>query len=88
MDLTSSLGSFNINQTSATNNKNNNKNTNNSNKKNKKNVYYMNIDVENGMCQGVYFKHNVALKCNNHAKYLKDGMFALCENHKNQKIAH
>lgn len=76
MDINTSLGSFNLNQQTKT------KNT------IKKEIYYMNIDVDKGMCQGVYFKHNIALKCNNHAKYLKDEMFTLCENHKNQKIGY
>ena len=55
--------------------------------KNKNDIYYMNIDVEENMCQGVYFKKNIACKCKNRAKYLKNNMFKLCENHKNQKFA-
>lgn len=76
MDISSSLGSFNLNE------------INSKKKHNKKpQIYYMNIDVESGMCQGVYFRKNIAMKCNNKAKYLIDGIFSLCENHKNQKIA-
>ena len=51
------------------------------------NIYYMDIDVEKGMCQGIYYKNNIAMKCNNKAKYLQNNMFELCECHKNQKIA-
>ena len=83
MDITSSLGSFNLNQQTNINTKNNKKNNNK-----KKEIYYMDIDVEKGMCQGVYFRKNVAMKCNNQAKYLKDGIFTVCENHKNQKFGY
>lgn len=55
-------------------------------------IYYMNIDVKQGMCQGVHYKkvNNtiIAIKCKNKAKYLKNNMFELCEYHKYQNIAY
>lgn len=58
----------------------------NKNKNYKQNkLVFMDIVVEPGMCQGVYFnKSNDALKCTKKAKYCKNNRFKVCENHKNQ----
>lgn len=51
----------------------------------KDNVIFMDIDVDKGMCQGIYFnKKNTALKCTKKAKYCKNNKFMVCEKHKNQ----
>ena len=48
-------------------------------------LVFMDIVVESGMCQGVYFnKENVALKCTKKAKFCKNKKFMVCEKHKNQ----
>tara|TARA_A100001015_G_C14388617_1_gene480793 strand:+ start:62 stop:364 length:303 start_codon:yes stop_codon:yes gene_type:complete len=72
-------------------NKNNNFQNNNVQSYNKStfpkqsNLVFMDIVVEKGMCQGVYFnKENIALKCTKKAKYCKNKMFMVCEKHKNQ----
>ena len=49
------------------------------------NLVFMDIVVEKGMCQGVYFnKQNQALKCTKKAKYCKNKIYMVCEKHKNQ----
>mgnify|MGYP003985138527 CR=1 FL=1 len=78
-----------------TNNKINNKTNNNTNnktnklnlnkQKNKTDIVFMDIDVEKGMCQGIFFsKSNIALKCNKTVKYCKNNKFMVCEKHKHQ----
>ena len=74
--------------------KNNNNKQNNNIKKNniyksnslqQSNLVFMDIVVEKGMCQGVYFnKQNQALKCTKKAKYCKNKIYMVCEKHKNQ----
>lgn len=52
---------------------------------NRSNLVFMDIVVEKGMCQGVYFnKQNQALKCTKKAKYCKNKIYMVCEKHKNQ----
>lgn len=74
-----------------TNNKTNNKINNKQDKlnlnkqKNQKNIVFMDIDVNKGMCQGIYFsKSNIALKCNKPAKFCKSNQYMVCEKHKHQ----
>ena len=67
----------------------NNNNKQNSNLQNnniyRSNLVFMDIVVEKGMCQGVYFnKQNQALKCTKKAKYCKNKIYMVCEKHKNQ----
>ena len=69
------------------NNNNNNKQNRNLQNNNiyRSNLVFMDIVVEKGMCQGVYFnKQNQALKCTKKAKYCKNKIYMVCEKHKNQ----
>ena len=51
-------------------------------------IIYMNVDVEPGMCQGISFINKKATKCKNKCKFLIQGKFNLCYQHKNQKICY
>ena len=51
-------------------------------------IIYMNVDVEPGMCQGITFINKKATKCKNKCKFLIQGKFNLCYQHKNQKICY
>ena len=51
-------------------------------------IIYMNIDVEPGMCQGVIFNSKKCGKCKNKGRYLVQGKYSVCYQHKNQKFCY
>lgn len=71
---------------------NNIKNTRNSKnfkkKKETKDLIFMNIDVKDGMCQGVKIINNKSYSCMNKSCYLIKNKFNLCKEHKFQKICY
>jgi len=50
------------------------------------NTIYMNVDVAQGMCQGVHAINGKSHKCRNKATFFVKNSFNLCHKHKEQKI--
>lgn len=53
-----------------------------------KNTVYMNIDVVNGMCQGITELDTHSIPCTNKAQFNVKNKFNLCDIHRHQKICY
>ena len=84
MDITTTTTTTTISDPKNTVTKNNNIRKN----FNKNRLIYMDIDVKQGMCQGVVLKDGKGCKCINKAVYHIKNQFNLCYVHKTQKIAY
>ena len=71
-----------------TNTKNSKNSKNLKKKKETKDLIFMNIDVKDGMCQGVKIINNKSYSCMNKSCYLIKNKFNLCREHKFQKISY